>query len=225
VDDERPILQTALVQLLVDANQEQMLAKLIDHTDRIDVMSLALHLVSELGTISSSLLLALFKKLGNDNIEWVCTERCTVESPVGPLQLGRLTNTWNSAAVNSTVITHIQGLPLPQWDVEFALCKLLLKQPMDSTSAGIWEHLFANLSPQFGELMRDEDMTEVIFDIVGFYLVATSDIGLLEKLQPALEPVMSVAKEKCKVACTKFLTRIAELGPRFKQIVNSLVLA
>jgi hypothetical protein len=72
--------------------------------------------------------------------------------------------------------------------------------------------------------MRDEELTEVIFDIVGFYLVATSDVGLLEKLQPALEPVMSIAKEKCKVACTKFLTRISELGPRFKHIVNSLIL-
>jgi hypothetical protein len=224
VDDERPALQTALVQLLVDANQEQMLAKQIDNTNRIDILSLSLHLVSELGTISPSLLLAIFKKLGSDNIESVCTERLTVDSPVGPLQLGRLINTWNSAAVNSTVITHIQTLPLPQWNVEFALCKLLLKQPMDSTSAGVWQHLFAQLSPQFGELVRDEEMTDVIFDIVGFYLVATADVGLLEKLQPALEPLMSVAKEKCKVACTKFLARVADLGPRFKQIVNALVL-
>jgi hypothetical protein len=136
-----------------------------------------------------------------------------------------LTNTWNSAAVNSTVITHIQAVPLPQWDVEFALCKLLLKQPMDSTSAQIWQQLFAQLSPQFGELMRDEEMAEVIFDILGFYLVATSDIDLFHKLQPSFEPVVSVAKERCKTACLKLLTRVAELGPRFKQIVNYLVLA
>lgn len=224
VEDDRSALQTALVQLLVDENQEQLLSKLIDHTDRIDVLSLALHLVSELGTISSPLLLALFKKIGSANIEMVCTERCSIDSPVGPLQLGRLTNTWNSAAVNSTVIAHIQSLPLQQWDVEFALCKLLLKQPMDSTSAQIWQQLFAQLSPQFGELMRDEDMTEVIFDIVGFYLVATLDIDLFERLQSALEPVVTVAKEKCKVACTKFLTRVADLGPRFKQLVNNLIL-
>jgi hypothetical protein len=114
---------------------------------------------------------------------------------------------------------------LPQWDVEFALCKLLLKQPMDSTSAQIWQQLFAQLSPQFGDLMRDEDMAEVIFDIIGFYLVATSDIDLFQKLQPALEPVVSVAKERCKAACMKLLNRVSELGPRFKQIVNYLVLA
>jgi hypothetical protein len=224
VEDTRPALQTALMQLLVDANQEQLLSTLVDHTDRLDVLSLALHLVSELGTISSPLLLSLFKKIGSENIEAVCTERCTVDSPVGPLQLGRLTNTWNSAAVNATVIGHIQNLPLPQWNVEFALCKLLLKQPMDSTSAQIWQQLFGQLAPQIGELMRDEEMTEVIFDIVGFYLVATTDIELLERLQPALEPVVSVAKEKCKLACTKFLTTVAELGPRFKQVVNTLIL-
>jgi hypothetical protein len=224
VEDPRPALQTALMQLLVDANQEQLLSTLVDHTDRLDVLSLALHLVSELGTISSQLLLSLFTKIGSQNIETVCTERCTVDSPVGPVQLGRLTNTWNSAAVNSTVIGHIQNLPLPQWNVEFALCKLLLKQPMDSTSAQIWQQLFSQLAPQIGELMRDEDMTEVIFDIVGFYLVATTDIELLERLQPALEPVVSVAKERCKVACTKFLTTVAELGPRFKQVVNTLIL-
>jgi hypothetical protein len=223
VDDDRPALQTALIQLLVDANQEPLLAALIDHTDRIDILSLALHVVSELGSISPALLLALFKKIGSQRVESVCTERCTVDSPVGPLQLGRLTNTWNSAAVNSTVITHIQNVPLPQWDVEFALCKLLLKQPMDSTSAQIWQQLFAQLSPQFGDLIRDEDMTEVIFDILEFYLFATSDIGLLEKLQPALEPVVSVAKEKCKLACTKFLTRVAELGPKFKQVVTNII--
>jgi len=224
VGDERPTMQTALVQLLVDASQETVLGRLIEKTDRVDVLSLALHLVSELGTISPSLLLALFKKIGGQNIEAVCTERCTVESPVGPLQLGRLTNTWNSAAVNSTVINHVQGVPLQQWDVEFALCKLLLKQPMDSTSAQIWQHLFAQLSPQFGELIRDEDMAEVVFDILEFYLVATLDIELLAKLRSALEPVVTVAKEKCKIACTKFLTRMAELGPRFKQIVQSLIL-
>lgn len=224
VDDDRPAMQTALVQLLVDANQEQLLSKLIDHTQRLDVLSLALHLVSELGTISSPLLLQLFRKIGSENIENVCTERCTVDSPVGPLQLGRLTNTWNSAAVNSTVISHIQNLPLQQWTVEFALCKLLLKQPMDSTSAQIWQQLFASLSPQFGELMRDEEMTDLIFDIVGFYLVATLDIDLFERLQSSLEPVVTVAKEKCKAACTKFLTRVAELGPRFKQLVNNLIL-
>lgn len=224
VEDDRPTMQTALVQLLVDANQEALLSKLIEHTDKVEVLSLALHLVSELGTISPPLLLSLFKKIGPQNIEMVCTERCTVESPVGPLQLGRLTNTWNSAAVNSTVINHIQNLPLQQWDVEFALCKLLLKQPMDSTSAQIWQQLFAQLCPQFGELMREEDMTEVVFDILGFYLVATLDIELLEKLQSALEPVVTVAKEKCKVACTKFLTKVAELGPRFKQVVNTLIM-
>ncbi|OHT02347.1 hypothetical protein TRFO_07201 [Tritrichomonas foetus] len=224
VTDTRSTMQTALVQLLVDASQEQLLSKLIENTSALDVLSLALHLVSELGSISSPLLLQLFKKIGSANIEQVCTERCTVDSPVGPIQLGRLTNTWNSAAVNSTVITHIQTLPLQQWDVEFALCKLLLKQPMDSTSAQIWQQLFATLSPQFGELMRDEEMTEVIFDIVGFYLVATLDIDLFEKLQSSLEPVITVAKEKCKAACTKFLTKIAELGPRFKQLVNNLIL-
>lgn len=224
VDDDRTIMQTALIQLLVDANQEAPLAKLIDNTTRLDVLSLTLHLVSELGNISSQLLLQLFKKIGAQNIETVCTERCTVDSPVGPIQLGRLTNTWNSAAVNSTVITHIQSLPLQKWDVEFALCKLLLKQPMDSTSAQIWQQLFATLLPQFGELMRDEEKTEVIFDILGFYLVATLDIDLFEKLQSSLEPVVSVAKEKCKIACTKFLTRVSELGPRFKQLVNNLIM-
>jgi hypothetical protein len=95
---------------------------------------------------------------------------------------------------------------------------------MDSTSAQVWQQLFFQLAPQIGELMRDEEMTGVIFDIVGFYLVATSDIDLLVKLQPALEPVVSVSKEKCKVACTKFLTRVAALGPRFKQIVDALIL-
>lgn len=224
IDDDRIIMQTALVQLLVDANQEASLSKLVENTNRLDVLSLALHLVSELGNISSPLLLQLFKKIGAQNIEMVCTERCTVDSPVGPIQLGRLTNTWNSAAVNSTVITHIKGLPLQNWNVEFALCKLLLKQPMDSTSAQIWQQLFATLLPQFGELMRDEEMTEVVFDILSFYLVATLDIDLFEKLQSSLEPVLSVAKEKCKVACTKFLTRVAELGPKFKQIVNSLIM-
>jgi hypothetical protein len=224
VEDSRPTLQTALVQLLVDSNQEQLLSTLIDNTDRLDVLSLSLHLVSELGTISPQLLLALFKKIGSANIEPVCTERCTVDSPVGPLQLGRLTNTWNSAAVNSTVINHIQNLPLPQWNVEFALCKLLLKQPMDSSSAQIWQQLFNQLSVQIGEMMRDEEMTELIFDIVGFYLSATTDIALLEKLQPALEPVVSVAKEKCKVACTKFLAIVADLGPKFKHVVNTLIL-
>ena len=95
---------------------------------------------------------------------------------------------------------------------------------MDSTSAQIWQQLFATLLPQFGELMRDEEMAEVVFDIIGFYLVATLDIDLFEKLQSSLEPVLSVAKEKCKVACTRFLTRVAELGPKFKQIVNSLIM-
>ena len=223
VEDDRPAMQTELVQLLVGANQEALLSKLIDHTDRLDVLSLALHLVSELGSISSPLLLALFKKIGAHNIEKVCTERCTVDSPVGPIQLGRLTNTWNSAVVNSTVINHIQNLPLQQWDVEFALCKLLLKQPMDSTSAQIWRHLFSELAPQFSELMRDEEMAEVIFDIVGFYLVATLDVELFERITPSLEPVITVAKEKCKVACTKFLTRVAELGPKFKQVVQTLI--
>lgn len=224
VGDNRAIMQTALVQLLVDANQEGPLSKLIENTNRLDVLSLALHLVSELGNISSPLLLQLFKKIGSQNIEMVCTERCNVDSPIGTIQLGRLTNTWNSAAVNSTVINHIQNLPLQSWDVEFALCKLLLKQPMDSTSAQIWQQLFATLLPQFGELMRDEEMAEVVFDIIGFYLVATLDIDLFEKLQSSLEPVLSVAKEKCKVACTRFLTRVAELGPKFKQIVNSLIM-
>ena len=224
VDDERPIVQTALVQLLVDTNQEQLLAQLLDKTTRLDVLTLALHLISELGQISPNLLISLFKKIGAPNIETVCTERCSVETPVGILQLGRLTNTWNSAAVNATVIEHIQSLPLSNWDVEFSLCKLLLKQPMDSTSASIWQRLFSELSPQFGDLMRDEEKTEVVFDIVGFYLIATQDIELLERLQPALEPVVTVAKEKCKVSATKFLTKIAELGPRFKQIVSTLIL-
>jgi hypothetical protein len=61
LDDDRPTLQTALIQLLVDANQEQMLSRLIDHTERIDILSLALHSVSELGSISPPLFLALFK--------------------------------------------------------------------------------------------------------------------------------------------------------------------
>ena len=224
VDDDRPPLQTALVQLLVETNQEELLAKLIEHTDKIEVLSLALHLVAELGTISPPLLMSLFKQIGQQNIESVCTERCTVESPIGPLQLGRLTNTWNSAAVNSTVINHIKNLPLQQWDVEFALCKLLLKQPMDSTSAQIWQQLFAELCPQFGDLMREEEMTELVFDILGFYIVATLDIDLLQQLQSALEPVVTVSKERCKVACTKFLTKVADLGPRFKQIVNTLIM-
>ena len=224
VNDERPEMQTALVQLLVEANQEALLTKLIENTNRLDVLSLSLHLVSELGQIPSALLIQLFQKIGTDNIEKVCTDRCTVQSPVGPLQLGRLTNTWNSAAVNSTVIQHIKNLPLQQWDVEFALCKLLLRQPMDSTSAQIWQQLFTQLTPQIGEFMRDEEMTDVIFDIVGFYLIATLDIDLFERLQSLLEPVVTVAKEKCKSACTRFLTRMAELGPRFKQIVNNLIL-
>jgi hypothetical protein len=224
VNDDRTVLQAALVQLLVDASQEALLTQVIEHTDKIEILSLSLHLVSELGTISSPLLISLFKKIGTENIEQVCTERCTVETPVGPLQLSRLTNTWNSAAVNATVIEHIQNVPLAQWDVEFALCKLLLKQPMDSTSAQIWKQLFATLAPQFGELMREEDMTEIIFDIVNFYLVATSDIEFFENLQPYLEPVVTVAKEKCKAAGTKFLTKVAELGPKFKQIVSTLIL-
>ena len=224
VNDERPEMQTALVQLLVEANQEALLTKLIENTKRLDVLSLSLHLVSELGQIPSALLIQLFQKIGTDNIEKVCTDRCTVQSPVGPLQLGRLTKTWNSAAVNSTVIQHIKNLPLQQWDVEFALCKLLLRQPMDSTSAQIWQQLFTQLTPQIGEFTRDEEMTDVIFDIVGFYLIATLDIDLFERLQSLLEPVVTVAKEKCKSACTRFLTRMAELGPRFKQIVNNLIL-
>lgn len=224
VDDKRPIMQAALVQLLIDASQEALLTQIIENTDRIEILSLALHLVSELGSISSTLLISLFKKIGADNIYQVCTERCTVETPVGALQLGRLTNTWNIAAVNSTVIQHIQSIPLNQWDVEFALCKLLLKQPMDSTSAQIWKQLFSSLTPQFGDLMRDEEMSETIFDIVSFYLVATLDIEFFEKLQPYLEPVVTVAKEKCKVAGTKFLTKAAELGPKFKHIVSTLIL-
>lgn len=224
VNDDRVVMQAALVQLLVDASQEALLTQVIEHTDKIEILSLSLHLVSELGTISSPLLMSLFKKIGAANIEQVCTERCNVETPVGPLQLGRLTNTWNSAAVNATVIAHIQSIPLSQWDVEFSLCKLLLKQPMDSTSAQIWKQLFATLAPQFGELMREEDMTELIFDIVNFYLVATSDVEFFEKLQPYLEPVVTVAKEKCKVAGTKFLAKVAELGPKFKQIVSTLIL-
>jgi hypothetical protein len=72
--------------------------------------------------------------------------------------------------------------------------------------------------------MRDEEMTEIVFDILGFYMVTTLDIDLLEKLQPSLEPVVSVAKEKCKVVCMKFLNRVVELGPRFKQLVNQLIM-
>lgn len=223
-DDERPVVQAALVQLLVDTNQEQLITHLLDKISRLDVLTLALHLISELGQISAPLLITLFKKIGAQNIEQVCTERCSVETPVGSLQLGRLTNTWNSAAVNATVIEHVQALPLSSWDVEFALCKLLLKQPMDSTSAQIWKRLFAELSPQFGELMRDEETTEVVFDIVGFYIFATQDIDFLEKLQPALEPVVTVAKEKCKNAATKFLSKVADLGPRFKQVASLLIL-
>ena len=54
---------------------------------------------------------------------------------------------------------------------------------MDSTSAQIWQQLFTQLTPQIGEFMRDEEMTDVIFDIVGFYLIATLDIDLFERLQ------------------------------------------
>ena len=223
VNDDSIVMQAALVQLLVEASQETLLTQIIEQTNKIEILSLALHLVSELGSISSPLLMTLFKKIGAQNIEQVCTERCTVETPVGPLQLGRLTNTWNSAAVNATVIAHIQNVPLSQWDVEFSLCKLLLKQPMDSTSAQIWKQLFATLAPQFGDLMREEDMTEIVFDIVNFYLVATLDIDFFEKLQPYLEPVVTVAKEKCKAAATRFLMKVAELGPKFKQIVSTLI--
>jgi len=224
VGDTRPFMQIVMIQLLVDSSQETLLTQVINNTSRLDVLSLALHLVSELGNISSPLLVLLFKKIGSQNIETVCTERTVIESPVGPLPLGRLTNTWNSAAVNSTVIYHIQNVPLPQWDVEFSLCKLLLKQPMDSASAQIWKQLFAQLAPQFGDLMREEDMADIIFDIVAFYLLATLDVEFFEKLQPSLEPVVTVAKEKCKIAGTKFLTKMAELGPKFKQIVSTLIL-
>ena len=224
VNDNRVVMQTALVQLLVDATQESLLMNIIESTDRLEVLSLALHLVSELGTIPSQLLIMLFKKIGSANIEAVCTERCTVESPVGPIHLGRLTNAWNSAAINATVIAHIQTVPLQNWDVEFALSKLLLKQPMDSTSASIWKQLFNDLAPQFGDLMKDEEMTESVFDIVCFYLIATLDLDLFEKLIPSLEPVVTIAKEKCKNASAKFLTRVSELSPKFKQIVSSLIL-
>lgn len=222
-EDDRPILQAALVQLLIDSEQEALLQKVIEHTDRIDILSLTLHLTTELGQISSPLLVALFKKIGPNNLENVCTERLTVETPVGSLQLGRITNSWNSAAVNAAVIGHVQSLPISQWDVEFSLCKLLLKQPMDSTSTQVWQGLFSKFAPQFGELMRDEESTEVIFDLLSFYLIATLDYSLLEKLLSCLEPVVTVSKEKCKIAGTKFLTRVAELGPRFKQIVGTLI--
>ena len=223
VNDNRLIMQTALVQLLVDATQEGLLMSIIESTDRLEVLSLALHLVSELGAIPGQLLIMLFKKIGSENVESVCTERCVVESPVGQIQLGRLTNAWNSAAINAAVIAHIQTVPLQNWDVEFSLSKLLLKQPMDSTSSGIWKQLFTDLAPQFGDLMKDEEMTESVFDIVCFYLIATLDIDLFERLIPSLEPVLAISKEKCKSAATRFLTRVSELNPKFKQIVSTLI--
>ncbi|KAH0787426.1 hypothetical protein GPJ56_008621 [Histomonas meleagridis] len=222
IEDDRTTLQVALIQLLVDINEETLITKIIDHTKSIDVMSLALHMISELGTISSNLLIDLFKRIGSKNIENVCTERCTIESVVGQIQLGKLTSTWNSAAINEALISHIKSIPLENWDVEFELCKLLLKQPMDSNSAQTWKRLFAQLLPQFEELMRDEDKAEIVFDLIGFYLSITSDLDFFENLQSSLERVVTVAKEKCKAACTKFLNEITEIGPKFKKSVTKM---
>lgn len=223
VNDQRPKLQTAMIQLLIGANQETLLTQLINGTDNFEAISLSLHLITDLGSIPSQLLMMLFKKIGAQNIDMICNERCTIDSPVGPQTLPRLTSSWNSAAVNTAIITHIQSIALADWDVEYGLCKILLKQPMDSNSAQIWRHLFASLTPQFSELMREEDMTEAVFDIIGFYLEASQDISFFEMLMPALEPVVTVSKERCKQAGIHFLQSAAEIGPKFKQLSGTLI--
>lgn len=224
IDDERPILQTALVQLLIESNQLLILAQFIEKINRLDILSLALHLTTELGQIDGPILISLFKKIGPDDLENVCTERVTVETPVGPLQLSRLTNTWNSAAVNQVVVQHVQNTSVQDWDVEFTLTKLLLKQPMDSNSSQIWQNIFSSFAVQFGELMRDEEKMDIIFDLLSFYITITLDIHLFEKILPCVEPIVTAPKEKSRISATKFLVKISELGSRYKQIASTLIL-
>jgi hypothetical protein len=94
---------------------------------------------------------------------------------------------------------------------------------MDTNSAQIWQQLFFRLAPQFSDLMREEERTEITFDILSFYVTALKDYALLETLQPSIEPILTLAKEKCKVSCTKFLQKVADVGPKFRDFAAALI--
>lgn len=224
ISNKKPVLQAVLVQFFIETTQHDLLLRLIEESDNLSVLALALNLISELGAIPPKILITLFKKIGEEKIIAICTEHVSVETPVGLFHFSKITNTWNGASVNSVVYQYIKSTEVTNWTMEYVLIKLIIEQPLDLVSKSNWKSLFNEKADQFCSLMKVEEKAEQVFELIGLYITSFTDLPFFQLLLPTIEPCVAAAKEVCRHAATEFLAKVSKIGSIYKQIAQTLIL-